>query len=88
MKTKPSNKRQVTSQDSKFGMKCQQQNSQQLLNLMISYLSYSFLKTTFALNSKEVDQATVQFTNIMDEEAKCMVDELELNCQKTSQRTS
>lgn len=47
-----------------------------------------FENTTFALISKEVDQATVQFTNIMDEEAKCMVDELELNCQKTSQRTS
>ena len=47
-----------------------------------------FENTTFALNSKEVDQATVQFTNIMDEEAKCTVDELELNCQKTSQRTS
>lgn len=37
-----------------------------------------FENTTFnTLNDKEIDQATVQFTNIMDEEAKCIVDELE-----------
>lgn len=69
MKTKPSNKTQVATQDSTFGIKHQQQNSQQLLNLMISYLQCKlqlFENTTFALNSKEVDQATIQFT-IMDE---------------------